>query len=99
MMVMRQGLNTKVSQCVAYELGVDVGMIKIKPVTLNYNPNTSTSGGSYASESVCVAALECCKILNQRLAPIRDQVGAEATWPQLIEAANEANVDLCSRYM
>ena len=96
---MGQGLNTKVAQVIAYELGIDVSMVKIKPVTLNLNPNTSTTGGSYASESVCVAAVECCKILKERLAPIRDQVGMEATWPQLIQAANEANVDLCSRYM
>ena len=65
----------------------------------NLNPNTSTTGGSFASESVCVAAVECCKILNLRLAPIRDQIGMEVTWPQLIQAANEANVDLCARDM
>ena len=96
---MGQGLNTKVVQCIAYKLGIDVSMVMIKPVTLNLNPNTSTTGGSFASESVCVAAVECCKILDERLAPIRDQLGMEATWPQLIQAANEANVDLCSRYM
>ena len=96
---MGQGLNTKVAQCIAYELGIGVSKIKMKPVTLNSNPNVATTGGSVGSESVCLAALECCKILNERLAPIRDQVGAEATWPQLISAANDANVDLCSRYM
>ena len=96
---MGQGLNTKVVQCIAYELGIDVSMIKVKPVTLSVNPNTNTTGGSFASESVCVAAVECCNVLNQRLAPIRGQVGEEATWPQLIQAANEANIDLCSRYM
>ena len=95
---MGQGLNTKVAQCVAYELGIDISLIKIKPVTLVANPNIATTGGSVGSESVCFAAIESCKILNERLAPIRE-ANPEATWPELIKEANDANVDLCARYM
>ena len=43
---MGQGINTKVAQCVAYELGIDVDMVKIKAVTAATNPNGATTGGS-----------------------------------------------------
>ena len=96
---MGQGINTKVAQCVAYELGISLDLIKIKPVTVVTNPNAATTGGSAGSECNCVAAIEACKILKARLEPIREQVGQDATWPELIEAANVAEVDLCARYM
>ena len=96
---MGQGINTKVVQCIAYELGISVDMIKIKPVTAVTNPNAMTTGGSAGSECNCVAAIEACKILKARLEPIRNEVGQDASWPELISAANTAEVDLCARYM
>ena len=74
-------------------------MIKIKPVTVVTNPNGATTGGSCGSECNSVAAIKACEILKQRLAPIREQLGANATWPEVIAAANEADIDLCARYM
>ena len=85
-------------EVVAYELGIDVSLVKIKPVRTITNPNGFSTGGSVGSESVCFAAIESCKILNERLAPIRE-ANPEATWPELIKEANDANVDLCARYM
>ena len=51
---MGQGLNTKVAQVVAYELGIDVSMVKIKPVRTITNPNGFATGGSVGSESNCM---------------------------------------------
>ena len=51
---MGQGINTKVAQCVAFELGIDVSMVKIKPVTNLTNPNGSITGGSAGTEANCV---------------------------------------------
>ena len=96
---MGQGLNTKVVQCIAYELGISVDLIKVKPVRVVTNPNGAVTGGSAGSECTCVAAIEACKILKARLEPIKAQVGQDVTWPELIKAANEADVDLCARYM
>merc|ERR1719433_1458356 len=96
---MGQGINTKVAQCVAYELGISVDMIKTKPVRVVTNPNAMTTGGSAGSECNCVAAIEACKILKARLEPIRAELGPDATWSELIKAANEADLDLCARYM
>ena len=96
---MGQGINTKVAQCIAYELGISLDMIKTKPVTLVTNPNAATTGGSAGSECNCVAAIEAAKILKARLEPIRAELGPDATWPELIKAANDAELDLCARYM
>ena len=51
---MGQGINTKVAQCVAFELGIDVSMVKVKPVTNLTNPNGAITGGSAGSETNCV---------------------------------------------
>ena len=55
---MGQGINTKVAQCVAYELGIDVDLVKIKAVTAATNPNGATTGGSVGSEANCVGAIK-----------------------------------------
>lgn len=96
---MGQGINTKVQQVVAKYLGVDMSMVKIKPVANITNPNGSTTGGSFGSEINCLAALKACEILNANLAAIRASLGADATWLEVITAANAANVDLCAHYM
>ena len=74
-------------------------MIKIKPITATTHPNGATTGGSVASESNCVGVMKACRILKERLAPIRDLLGPDATWPEVIDAANDAGVDLCARYL
>ena len=45
------------------------------------------------------AAIEACKILNGRLSEVKKKVGAEATWLEIVHAANKASIDLCARYM
>merc|ERR1712142_1085947 len=96
---MGQGINTKVAQVVAFELGIDISMVKIKPVTNLTNPNGMVTGGSTGSEMNCVAALKACEILNERLASTKEKLGKDATWPEIIAAANAADVDLCVHYM
>lgn len=49
------GLNTKVAQVVAKELGISVDMIKIKPTDNFVGPNNSVTGGSMGSE--CCASV------------------------------------------
>jgi xanthine dehydrogenase/oxidase len=47
-----QGLNTKVAQVVAYQLGVPMDLIKIEPTTSLAIPNGSATGGSVTSALV-----------------------------------------------
>ena len=53
---MGQGINTKVAQCVAFELGIEVSMVKVKPVTNLTNPNGAITGGSAGTVSNCVVS-------------------------------------------
>ena len=44
-------------QVVAYELGIDVSMVKIKPVKTITNPNGFATGGSVGSECSSVVRI------------------------------------------
>lgn len=66
-----QGINTKVVQVVANQLGVDISMVKCQSTSTNKIVNGATTGGSGTSEVVCKAALNACDELNARLAPYR----------------------------
>merc|ERR1712080_328907 len=96
---MGQGINTKVAQAIAKTLGIDVGMISIKPTDVMTNPNGFVTGGSMGSEMNCFAATKAAEILAGRLAPIRAKLGKKASWVDVIQSADDQNVDLCARYM
>jgi len=52
---MGQGLNTKVAQVVAAELGITLDMVKVKPACNVVGANNSVTGGSMGSE--CCASV------------------------------------------
>jgi len=95
---MGQGLNTKVQQVVAYELGIPMETVQIKPTGTLTNPGASVTGGSAGTEANCTAAIGACAILKERLEPLRKKLGTEASWVEIISAAVEAGVDLCCTY-
>ncbi|KAJ8299303.1 hypothetical protein KUTeg_023363 [Tegillarca granosa] len=74
-----QGLNTKVA---AYELGIPMDMIKIKPTNTISNANSMTTGGSVTSELCCQAIIECCNQLKARMAPVKAKM-TNPTWKKL----------------
>ena len=47
---MGQGINTKVAQTVAYELGIPMDMIKVKAADNLVGANSGPSGGAMASD-------------------------------------------------
>ncbi|RZF35328.1 hypothetical protein LSTR_LSTR003768 [Laodelphax striatellus] len=88
-----QGINTKVAQVAAYTLGIDIKLIKIYPTNTFVSPNNVWTGNSQTSEAVCSATVNCCKIILDRLDPIKSKL-KNPTWLELIQAAYNANVDL-----
>ena len=50
---MGQGINTKVAQVVASELGVDLDKVRVKPSNNFANVNGSVTGGGMGSECNC----------------------------------------------
>lgn len=64
-----QGINTKVVQTVANQLGIDISLIRCTSTGTDKVANGGVTGGSGTSEVVCQAAVNACKVLNERLAP------------------------------
>ena len=95
---MGQGINTKVGQVVARELGVPLAMINIKPTNNFVNANGSVTGGSMGSEVNCTAAVEACKKLKEKMAAVRDKL-VEPSWKDLVRRCHLAGVDLTAHHM
>lgn len=72
-----QGINTKVVQVVANQLGVDLSMVKCQAASTNKVVNGAITGGSGTSEVVCQAAVNACAVLNARLEPYRKQADVQ----------------------
>ncbi|XP_072949512.1 xanthine dehydrogenase/oxidase-like [Epargyreus clarus] len=92
-----QGMNTKVIQTVAYTLKISMDKIKVKPSDVNSNPNSYITGGSRATQAVCIGAIKCCQLLLDRLMPVRETL-TNPTWEQLIQAAFEQGINLQTSY-
>nr|CAD7398612.1 unnamed protein product [Timema cristinae] len=93
-----QGINTKVAQVCAYILGVPLDLVSIKPSNTLTAANDIATGGSITSESCCYATIQCCKILLERLAPVRAKL-KNPTWQDLIMTAYTDGLDLVASYM
>nr|CAD7459505.1 unnamed protein product [Timema tahoe] len=93
-----QGINTKVAQVCAYILGVPLDLVSIKPSNTLTAANDIATGGSITSESCCYATIQCCKILLERLAPVRAKL-KNPTWQNLIMTAYTDGLDLVASYM
>ncbi|KAG8308600.1 hypothetical protein J6590_105879 [Homalodisca vitripennis] len=93
-----QGINTKAAQVCASAFGILLKNVVVKPTDILTSPNNGFTGSSYTSESVCYAVEECCRKINNRLEPIRSEL-IEPTWPVLIQAAYQAQINLSASCM
>ncbi|KAL4223518.1 hypothetical protein ACF0H5_016989 [Mactra antiquata] len=92
-----QGINTKVAQVCSYELGIALDMIQVVSSNSFTTSNGGTTGGSRTSEICCSGIIECCKILNDRMAPVKEKM-KDPTWVQLINECYSEGIDLTARY-
>lgn len=95
---MGQGINTKVAQVCAYALGIPLDKISVKPSASYTSPNSMATGASIGSECVSYATMNACKIILQRLEPIRAKLN-KPTWEELVKEAHYSGVDLQASYM
>ncbi|KAL0828958.1 hypothetical protein ABMA28_003849 [Loxostege sticticalis] len=95
---MGQGVNTKVAQVCAYELGIPLEYISVLPHYSFAAANNIYSGSSITSESACYAVIQACKILKKRLEPIESFM-SNPTWQELIKKAGDELIDLTAIYM
>ena len=64
---MGQGVNTKIAQLVADELGIDVANVRVMVTSTEKNNNTSASAASSAADLNGSAAVDACRRLRERL--------------------------------
>lgn len=97
---MGQGLNTKVAQTVAYELGIPLSTVSVKANNSLANPNGMVTGGSVGSEFCSYAAKQACQILLERLKPFRAQEGEpEKPWVMVVMMASMMGTNLTAHSM
>ncbi|XP_036322912.1 indole-3-acetaldehyde oxidase-like [Rhagoletis pomonella] len=91
---MGQGMNTKIAQVAAYTLGIPLSFVKIEYSDTINGANSEVTGGSLGSESLCFAARKACYTLNERLKPVKDALGANASWPRIAHEAWVRNINM-----
>ncbi len=67
---MGQGLNTKIRQLVADELGVDYGWVLLMPTSTEKSNNTSPTAASAGTDLNGAAAVNACRQIKARLADL-----------------------------
>jgi xanthine dehydrogenase large subunit len=67
---MGQGVNTKIRQVVADELGVPIERVMVMITSTEKNNNTSATAASSGADLNCAAALDACRRIRARLADV-----------------------------
>jgi len=93
---MGQGLNTKVAQVVATELGISVDKIHIREMATDKIPNASATAASMGSDIYGMAAWKACQELNERLKPYRKSM-PNASFAEIAQKAYLDRVNLSSQ--
>lgn len=94
---MGQGINTKVTQTVAYVLQIPLHKVKIKSTEVSATPNSNITGGSRTTHAICFAATKCCQLILDRLSAIRDTLN-DPTWELLVQTAYMRGINLQTSY-
>lgn len=88
-----QGINTKIAQVLAYELGVDISLITVGSNDTQKAANSLCTGGSITSELCAKGVIDCAAQLKKRLEPLKAVV-ADKTWTGVVAVAAASGVDL-----
>ncbi|GAB0095796.1 Aldehyde oxidase/xanthine dehydrogenase, molybdopterin binding [Sergentomyia squamirostris] len=92
-----QGLHTKITQIAGHALGVPLNKIIVKPPNNVVAANSMVTAGSYGTDSIGIAVVECCKILNERLQPLK-LANPTASWEETVQQAYVSNIELIATY-
>jgi xanthine dehydrogenase large subunit len=85
---MGQGVNTRIRQLVADELGIDYDAVFIGPTSTDKNNNTSATAASCSTDLNGAAALNACGRLKQRLAEFAAKEFASRGAPSVCGASD-----------
>jgi xanthine dehydrogenase large subunit len=95
---MGQGLNTKVAQVVAHELGLPLDHVRCSATDTSKIANTSATAASTGSDLNGKAAQDAARQIRERLDHFKAEHPEHAAlpWPQLVQQAYLARVQLWS---
>ncbi len=95
---MGQGLNTKVAQVVAHELGLPLDAVRCSATDTSKIANTSATAASTGSDLNGKAAQAAARTIRERLERFKADQPQHAAlpWPQLVQQAYLARVQLWS---
>eukprot|EP01065_Artemidia_motanka_P006570 TRINITY_DN1321_c6_g1_i1.p1 TRINITY_DN1321_c6_g1~~TRINITY_DN1321_c6_g1_i1.p1 ORF type:complete len:1373 (+),score=457.81 TRINITY_DN1321_c6_g1_i1:112-4119(+) len=94
---MGQGLHTKMAQVASTEMGIPLDDVYIAETATDRVANTAPTAASVSADMNGFAIQAACRELMDRLAPIRERLGPDASIAQVATAAHFARVDLSAR--
>ncbi|XP_045620965.1 LOW QUALITY PROTEIN: uncharacterized protein [Procambarus clarkii] len=99
---MGQGINTKVAQVVAYELGIPLSSVILKASDTMIGSNSIVTGGSFGSDLCAHGAKVACEALRKRIDVVREKMkkdtGDDPSWVELIKNCHAEDIDISERY-
>jgi len=94
---MGQGVNTKIAQLVADELGIPFERVTVMITSTEKNNNTSASAASSAADLNGSAAVDAARKIRQRLDELEAHLGKQDSWEMLVKLAYHERVPLGER--
>jgi xanthine dehydrogenase large subunit len=91
---MGQGLNTKVRQIVAGELGIGADRVRLLPTDTSRVPNTSATAASSGTDLNGMAALLAARDIKKRLDDFGATQPGPLAWDELVAKAYKARIKL-----
>jgi xanthine dehydrogenase large subunit len=91
---MGQGLHTKMRAVAAEALGVETSAVRVMRTHTGKVPNTSATAASSGTDLNGAAVRAACQTLNERLDPVRAELGPQATLAELASAAWARQISL-----
>ena len=91
---MGQGLHTKMLQVAATALGLPIDRVRLAPTRTDKVPNTSATAASSGADLNGAAVKDACEQVLARLLPVRERLGAGASWEEVVRAAYLDRVQL-----
>jgi xanthine dehydrogenase/oxidase len=88
------GISTKLVQIAALTLGVPMEIINNVETSTSTVPNSTATCGSITTDLAGPAVQDACRQLRHRLEPVRQKLGASASFADVVAAAYAERIDL-----
>ena len=91
---MGQGLHTKVCQCAAQAFGIPLEDVYVNDSSSDKVANAMPTAASMSTDMYGMATLDACRQILGRLAPIREELGPDASFKEVVLKAHFDRIDL-----